>query len=122
MSDRPVASFGTLGDGERIYSVQEIAQDIWECSERTVRDAIHDPDDPLPAFNVGRGKQRADYRILESELRAWMCRQQAKARIQSRRHFPTQNKSGISVEGFADDSLEDSFKARREARLAAQKK
>jgi hypothetical protein len=118
----PFASFGTLSDGDRIYSVQEVARDIWECSQRTVRDAIHDSDDPLPAFNVGRGKQRSDYRILESELRAWMRRQQAKSQNRIQEPFSTRNESEIHFGSYVADPNEDSFKARRAARLAKRKK
>jgi hypothetical protein len=117
----PFASFGTLSDGDRIYSVQEVAKDIWECSQRTVRDAIHDPDDPLPAFNVGRGKQRSDYRILESELRAWMRRQQANSQNRVQKLFSTRNKSETHPGRHVADLDEESFKARRAARLAKRK-
>jgi hypothetical protein len=118
MTIRPFANFGTLSTGDRIYTVREVAKNIWECSDRTVRDAIHDPDDPLPAFPVGRGTQRCDYRILESDLVAWMRRQQAKTLNKSQLDLPTRNLSGQVFNKPVVESDQQSFKARRAARLA----
>jgi hypothetical protein len=121
MTNKPFANFGTLSRGDRVYKVQEVAKDVWECSNRTVRDAIHDPDDPLPASPIGRGTQRSDYRILESDLVAWMRRQQAKTRSKSQSNLPTRNLSGQAFNKPVIESDQQSFKARRVARLAKRK-
>jgi hypothetical protein len=112
---------GIIG-GDRVYTVQEIAEDVWGCSQRTVRDAIHAPDDPLPAFHIGRGKERADYRVFESELVAWMRRQQSKTIIKSRNIRPTRNRSRQNSAVPASQPNEESFRARRAARLATKGK
>src|SRR5215212_2091413 len=111
MSVGPFSEFGTIS-GDRIYRVEEVARDVWECCERTVRDAIRDPVDPLPAFNVGRGTKRSDLRILESELLAWMKRQQAKAQTRTQNGSPTRNSSGQPATGTTT-ALGSGFKARR---------
>lgn len=72
-------NFGAIKT-DQVYTVKQIAEHVWMCSQRTVRDAIRDPEDPLPAFSVGRGKQRADHRVFGSELLAWIQRQQARLR------------------------------------------
>ncbi len=118
MTNGPVSNFGILSTGDRIYTIREVARDVLECSDRTVRDAIHDPDDPLPAFPVGRGTQRCDYRILESDLVAWMRRQQAKTRSKSQSDLPTRNVSGQASNKPVVESDQQSFKVRRAARLA----
>jgi hypothetical protein len=116
MSIGPYAEFGTIS-GDRVYKVEEIARDVWECSERTVRDAIRDPIDPLPAFNVGRGRERSDLRILESELLAWMKRQQTRTMNRNREGAPTRNSSHPTTE--AATPCDNGFKARRAARKSS---
>jgi hypothetical protein len=66
------ASFGTIGDGERVYTVAEVA-DILVCSERQVRDHITEGENGifLEAINIGRGSHK-EFRIMESDLREFM--------------------------------------------------
>jgi excisionase family DNA binding protein len=112
---------GIIG-GDRVYTVQEVAECVLGCSQRTVRDAIHAPDDPLPAVNIGQGKERADYRILESDLLAWMRRRQSRLMIKSQKKSLTRHQPEQNVTVPVSEHNEESFKARRAARLAAKGK
>jgi hypothetical protein len=116
-----LAFFGIIGP-ERIYTVKEIATDVLECSERTVRDAIHDPHDPLPAFNVGRGTERNDYRVIESDLLAWMKRRAAKAQRKAQKTSPLLSPLRQTKAKPTGNSLGSDYEARRAARLTAKKR